>query len=825
MFSVSLSHSHNQSTASTSVLTVDEYSSNTLTGQLLDTRIDRVEVAIRNVGLEFWDGVALTSGYARVTADIQGTSWFYDVNPTLPVGTYFVSVIGFDGPKAFHPFTHFTFDHFAERPTSSIVQATGTSVSGSSSDDESVARLDLAIRTAGPNPLYWDGQQLVNSYQLQSTVPAGNGDWTFELNPTLPDGDYIATSSAVDTSGLRQSRPFFHKAFTVDSRLSGNQCGSDGEDGEGCAVYVGPEPLVSGELQDWRIVFTAGDSGVAAGGGISIGFHHASSWWLQTNDPTSRHYISTDGPLDLTWTQAMPMGMFERDHTVYNADFKFHRLLIARATEDIAPGATIEFHLGAGPGQLRTQNFADHDHQFRVATDVDGDGEFRGIAQSPVVTIVASDPVSVSAVIPSQAKVGQSFEAVLRVEDEFYNRVETYSGLFNLVDENGVTVVQNVAIQSGIGKTQVSISTPGPHRLRIVSATDNLTGRSNPVRVFNTLPARRLYWGELHGHTGESDGLGLDADEYFDFGCNVAALDFIALTDHGIPNWPANKEAVRKYHKPGDCVTILATEQNSRFNPRDHNNLYYRRDDATPLPAWPDTYVDYLADLWEHYNQHHSNGQAMTGPHHSAYERGFAGDDNYPFNAWDDRSARFFEVYSSHGTSEYRNNPRPLATWSLDVSKYMQGGLDMGHKFAVIAASDNHDSKPGRSAWGTYPGGLAAVWANSLDRDSVFDAIWNYQTYGTSADRIYVDFSVDDAPMGSTINGDGVDNIKLYVIGKEDNLTVDLISNGGAVLQSWSTTTGVVNVTSVQADGGYYYARVTQENGERAWSTPVWVTQ
>lgn len=803
------------------IIVIDSFNANQITGHTLNPAVDKVELAIRDTNLNFWNGSTLAPSYTRVTTSMQGNTWSYTFTPALSGSDYFMSAIGFINNQAQYPFTYNSASVAQTRPTTSITQANATSVTGTSSN--SAERVDVIIRTNDSNPLYWDGQQLIPGWRLQTATTGSNGNWQLTGGTPLPTGNYIATSSAVDVNGLRQAQPFTHLAFTVGGSTTGLDCGNTGQDGEGCADYIGPTKLTVGEKENWRISFKAGDSGIPAGGGISIGFHHASSWWVQTSNPANRHYVTATGPVSLAWKQAVPLGMFERDYDTYNPDFIFHRLVIATATQDIAPGEVIEFHFGASPGQLRTQNFADPDHQFRVATDVDGDGAFLGIATSPTVEIVHATAENISAVIPSQVVKAQPFEITILVEDEFYNRVDNYNGLVDIIDENGVTVAEDVSIVAGLGKTQLAIGSTGAHRLRIQSTSGALAGRSNPTRVFNTMPQQKLYWGELHGHTGESDGLGLNADQYFEFGCNVAALDFIALTDHGIPNWPDNIAAVRAHHQPGDCVTILATEQNSRFNPRDHNNLYFRHDDATPLPAWSETYIDYQADLWEHYNKDHSEGHAISGPHHSGYDRGFAGDPNYPFVAWDERSSRYFEVYSSHGTSEYRNNPRPLATQDDNPTKYMQGGLDMGHKFAVIAASDNHDSKPGRSAWGTYPGGLAAVWANNLDRDSVFDALWDYHTYGSSADRIYVEFSIDGAPMGSTINGDGIDNINIYVIGKTDNLEVELVSDGGAVLQTWSTTTGVINTNTNKTAGSYYYLRVTQSNGERAWSTPVWV--
>ena len=777
--------------------------------------IETVEIALRDSASNYWDGTSLAPGYKRVAVPVVSGTWSYTIDPPLPEGFYYTTAFGFIGGAGQAPYPTASLNTDVSAPTSDITTATADEISGTAGDNIALRRVQIAIRTLENRPRYWDGSQLVYGYRAHAADLMGG---TWEYDPLgMPPGDYVVTSQAVDINELAEPRPFTQALFTVNAS---GACGAGVGDGEGCASYSGPYPLTTGELQNWTISLVVGPSGIAPGGGVAIGFHHASSWWVQVNDPTKRHYVEGPAGLDMSWSQHVPTGMFDLTDTSYTPDRMFHRLVTAETATAIPPGTVLDFHFGASPQQIRTQNFVDEDHEFRVATDIDGDGKFDGlIVGSPRVKIAHSTPTEISAVVDSDVLTGQPTDVHIRVEDIFFNLAKGYSGSATVADENGTVLATDVAISNGIGAATVQINTAGAHRLRITSA-DGLVGRSNPLRVAADYPVQRVFWGDLHGHTGESDGLGLDATEYFDFGCNTAKLDFIALTDHGIPNWEANVAAVKAFHQPNECVTILATEANSRNNPRDHNNLYFRDDDAPPMRGWPLDYSEYLERVHDEYN--HTHNDAFTGPHHTGYDRGAGGDPLYPFGAWDDRSARFFEVYSSHGASEYLDNPRPLAYQSTDPTKYMQGGLDLGHKFAVIAASDNHDTKPGRSAWGAQPGGLAAVRAPSLNRDEVFDAMWSYQTYATGADRIYLAFDVDGEPMGSTIPSTaGV--VDVYVITKTDSATIELVGPSGAVVDSWSTTTGLLDTTTTVGQHDYLYVRVTQSNGEQAWSTPVWM--
>src|SRR5207302_1831871 len=77
-----------------------------------------------------------------------------------------------------------------------------------------------------------------------------------------------------------------------------------------------------------------------------------------------------------------------------------------------------------------------------------------------------------------------------------------------------------------------------------------------------------------------------------------------------------------------------------------------------------------------------------------------------------------------------------------------------GYKVGVVSNSDGHKgrpgaSHPGASTFGAY-GGLTCVLADSLTRESVFEAICARRCYGvTAAQRIHVELTVNGMPMGA----------------------------------------------------------------------------
>ena len=103
----------------------------------------------------------------------------------------------------------------------------------------------------------------------------------------------------------------------------------------------------------------------------------------------------------------------------------------------------------------------------------------------------------------------------------------------------------------------------------------------------------------------------------------------------------------------------------------------------------------------------------------------------------DPRIERSFEIASVHGVFE--------ESWQ----KHLEAGLRPGS----TASSDNHTLGFGNS----YPGliytttnALTGVCAYGRTLDAIWDGLYRRQTFGvTGNERILLDFSVNDEPMGS----------------------------------------------------------------------------
>ena len=288
-----------------------------------------------------------------------------------------------------------------------------------------------------------------------------------------------------------------------------------------------------------------------------------------------------------------------------------------------------------------------------------------------------------------------------------------------------------------------------------------------------------LYWGEIHTHTGLSDGCGT-LEENFEIA--ESQLDFWAMADHAFDEkvfdldyrekgkgrqilndcWGQVQDLCRTRERPGSFVPFLAYEwTNFQYG---HHNVYYLDYDQ-PLrmpPTLPELYES-LAGV-----------EALVIPHHTGYAVGVCGK-NWDFH--DEGKTPFVEVYSYHGTSEEPGDLRPLLTsgsWMGPGGSggSVQEGLARGYRLGIMASSDSHGHHPG-----AYDNGLIAAYAGELTRQSLWDAFKGKRIYGVTGDRIELDFAVNGAPMGSSVRCGGARQLEIAVTGWDEVERVDVVKN------------------------------------------------
>ncbi len=537
-------------------------------------------------------------------------------------------------------------------------------------------------------------------------------------------------------------------------------------------VTVSPAFGVAGHYGTWTVTYTVGPGGIAPGGALRVQLPdtwHAgernSANRLQASDPTDDHYVAAYGSGTDVRVEA-EVESETSDFLVKSArpglDGRSERYVFVVRANVVSgsprEGETIRVVYGdtsAGSRGLRAAIVAAGPEPILVSVDRGGSGAFEPVEHDATLTSRSGIATELLLAGPSALVAGERAELRLAAVDLHSNPSVPFHDTVRLrVLQGDVDLPRTVEFPEGQGWTTVPFTPRGEGivRLEASARADLLRARGNPMEVFAEPPAERTWWGDLHSHTGHSfDGVGAGV---FDYARRVSGLDFHAMTDHssgparegftrglGPHVWEEYTAAADAHHAPGEFVTLHAYEA-SFPAPWGHHNVYFR---GAPGPLLSPSQVT-LPELWAALTA----GEALTIPHHTnKFPQPLAWDEDEP------ALRRNFEIYSAHGLSEAYDPGHPLAfeqsgftnrSASARTGISAQDAWMRGLRLSTIAASDDHRSQPGKPHWG-----LAAVRAPELTREAVFDALHARRTYGTTGQRILLDFRVNDAPMGSEI--------------------------------------------------------------------------
>ena len=118
------------------------------------------------------------------------------------------------------------------------------------------------------------------------------------------------------------------------------------------------------------------------------------------------------------------------------------------------------------------------------------------------------------------------------------------------------------------------------------------------------------------------------------------------------------------------------------------------------------------------------------------------------------------------------------------------------------------------------------VLASDLTEEGIYDAIRNYRVYATEDNDLSILYDLNGNAMGSILSKQDAVEITAQISDPTDtaDMKVEVIVNGGLVLDSQTLTDGkgTVTFTFDSNDYSYYYLRVTQADQNITVTAPVW---
>ncbi len=644
--------------------------------------------------------------------------------------------------------------------------------------------------------------------------------------------------------------------------------------GKGAKVTIMPDEVRSEEWNTFRIVLTVGEEGLDPEDSMGLvcgsnidrwQFHFASSIWgqftpFQVGDPAAPNYVSAscsreNVELSLEVGCGGPLKSFHNqpDHIIKALRHRYRYVLEISPDRKLVNGDSIELVWGdrrfGCPG-VQAPAIAMRYHffpfKFSRLPRYDRELSFRKgrFSSMPTIRVTGQEASSFHVTAPALAGRDVDFPVRITALDKYGNRDCQYNGPVCIDTINGASGEERVIQlrKSDRGSCTVegfSLSRAGWTSIQAVSPDREVRGESNAILCSEEKPDQQIFWGAMHGHTLDCDGI-LSAKDQYEYAGEVAHLDFASCASHAEyfgcrEAWDKYLEEAEKAGEKSNFVTFYGYEWageghiNGYFlNKEDVVNIYGKnilKGEHPPdesdfrIPATEEG--EFLQKFKE------LPGKRMAISHfHSRY-----GPDI------DDDILRLHEIYSMH-----QQNPRE--------EKY-RGILECGYKIGVVGGSDTHrwgmghlcadpdlvwnqpeciDGEVGSQSI-QKKCGLQGTFAEEKTPESIWKAMEARYTYGTTGARIVLLFHINGREMGKIIDveeGDvldfdvkvgGTKELREVMVVKFDGLSwsepFKKLNCGGRFLDiSWKDTA---------EPGSLYFIRAVQEDGETAWSSPVWI--
>lgn len=310
------------------------------------------------------------------------------------------------------------------------------------------------------------------------------------------------------------------------------------------------------------------------------------------------------------------------------------------------------------------------------------------------------------------------------------------------------------------------------------------------VRISSTaFDQLQVYYGDIHNHCDLSYGQGSLSDALTNA---RRQLDFASVTVHAawpdIPTDNPDLDYLIDYHREGFVKAVNGWDsylnQIDAANQDDHfvtfpsfewhsiefgdHCVYYKNSDHSPIIDAPD-----LPSLRA--RLHELKAPVLLIPHHIGYKQGSRG---INWQTFDDHMSPVVEVFSFHGLSESSEGPYPYlhSMGPRHEHSTAQFGWAAGNIFGIVGSTDHHNAFPG-----SYGYGRMGVWATSLTRDGIWDAIQNRRTYALTGDRIALAYTLNDVPIGGFSKPTATRHIEVAVEAGSSIDYIDVLHNNQVI--------------------------------------------
>ncbi len=607
-------------------------------------------------------------------------------------------------------------------------------------------------------------------------------------------------------------------------------------------------PIVAGARGTWRFMYTAGASGIEVGGGLRIFPPHKGHTFWELGKVTAR--CSREGAtVDVETFNAGP-------YTPHHSNPPYIRVTVYG--EPLVEGDTITVTIGERGGYSRgyfgLARAADHaweDYPVEVFVDVLGNGArprefdrpdaFVTLPDTPNVEIIADAPARLHVIARPPGTPGDDAVSLVISARDKYGNLADYAGTLKVdCTDPDADVPETITIEGdGCGTVEGLRVGADAARITVYDPARELIGTSN-VAAPGFAGDEQIYFGDLHLMTGTLGRTMLADTEYaYRWARDVQGLDFSVVTNSGLEaTWEYDREMDAVFDDPGRFVTIPALERGWQ---QGHKNTYYRDGDQ---PAMPPVTIE---QMWEWLE----GRQALVIAHHpnchSETSRYYAWGPQ-DWSTHNPNFERLAEICQARGSFEVDEVGGNVCLGGLGSS--LQDALALGLRVGFVGGTDNHRAQAGctRSSLGGMDadqmvgGAITGIFAPELTREALWDALYARRCYATTARHILLHVAMGERFMGSDLHGDDAAafadtrTLSIRAIGHGDLSRVEIVRNnvmiesfpvsGDSAEMEYADDTPLAEIAPASDESAglvYYYVRVIQQDGNMAWSSPIWL--
>ncbi|MBN2523494.1 MAG: CehA/McbA family metallohydrolase [Bacteroidales bacterium] len=328
-----------------------------------------------------------------------------------------------------------------------------------------------------------------------------------------------------------------------------------------------------------------------------------------------------------------------------------------------------------------------------------------------------------------------------------------------------------------------------------------------------------VYFGDLHNHTGVSDGEGTPQQAYY-YARYTADLDFFGLSDHSDVSGSINPiewldiiVQANYYNLDGVFTAFYGFEWTN--NTYGHINVFNTDNICKAEDPLTNTFLEFVGWLSEYPN-------SIAFFNHPGY---WQADPQLEFgNFATTPSNQFVGIELWNAANSFNHYDNEPGYYSGDNGKsYYDEANSRGWKIGASGGGDEHHAE-----WGTRFPSRMAILANNLTRDDLLAAMKARRFYSTLDKNLCLSFKINGKEMGSSVI-EGYNTVQIQAKDGEDFESVIIYNQDHEIIDDpewYNLNTDEVNIsTNINMSyGDYFYVRIKQEDGDEAISSPIWVS-